>query len=49
MSSLITRRLYNDAVDSLLGRIDAPQAPSASWGIAWYLTDNLIPRAVGPG
>jgi hypothetical protein len=44
MSSLITRRLYNDAVDSLLGRIDA-----GTGDVDWYLTDNLIPRAVGPG
>ncbi len=32
--SLIMRRLYNDAVDALLARIDGN-------GVAWYLTDNL--------
>ncbi len=32
--TLITRRLYNDAVDALLARIDGS-------GVAWYLTDNL--------
>ena len=32
--TLITRRIYGDATDALLARID-------SNGVAWYLTDNL--------
>jgi RHS repeat-associated protein len=33
--ALITRRLYGDAVDNLLARIDTN-------GVAWYLKDNLV-------